>query len=227
MSGEPALGRAVRLHLAQDVRARVTRAIRDGGFRPGEQLVESRIATEMGVSRAPVREAFRLMADAGLVEFIPGRGCFVPQPTTGTLLELVQLRAIVEGAAARLVAAQRDASVLANLRLVFEELEEAALRDDIDLVGERDWTFHQSLCEASGSALLAKTWFQLRDSISLFMSYKNPIYRDRVELIEHHRELLECLERAGPATADRVFRSHILSAGYGRVGEELPTEWVD
>jgi len=93
--------------LAGDAADRIRESILSGGFRPGEHLVEARIAQQLNVSRGPVREAFKLLRAEGLVEEEPRRGTFVVRLEADDVREIYQLRAAIEGQAARLLTESR------------------------------------------------------------------------------------------------------------------------
>ncbi|MBI3513028.1 MAG: GntR family transcriptional regulator, partial [Proteobacteria bacterium] len=93
-------------------------AILAGRYRPGERLVEDRLAAEYGGSRVPVREALKTLAGEGLVELAPHRGACVADLAQGEVEELVEVRATLEGLNARLAARRRDPDILPLLRAV-------------------------------------------------------------------------------------------------------------
>src|SRR5690348_9417520 len=79
-----------------------------GEFEPGERLAEERLSEELGVSRMPVREALRALAAEGMVTIAPRRGASITAYTPAQILELVEVRATLEGLNARLAAKRHD-----------------------------------------------------------------------------------------------------------------------
>jgi DNA-binding GntR family transcriptional regulator len=219
------LGKVPRVTLTQAIGTRLALAIREGRIAPGERLVEAQLARDLGTSRGPVREALRLLAQSGLIEFRAESGCFVSKPSLSDVAEMVQMRALLEGISARVVAANRSGEVLDRLRATVDDLEAAAHRGDVHAVRELDWRFHEVLCRSAGLAPLLKAWYQMRDTIRLFMSTANPRYGDLAELVESHRRLLEVLGRSEPDFAERKFRAQILEAGYSLLGQAVPELW--
>src|SRR4051812_42245246 len=86
------------------VTAELRRLILAGVLKPGERLVEDRLAERLGVSRTPVREAIRVLAREGFVEVTPGRGAAVANPPREEAEELFDVRMALEGLTARLAA---------------------------------------------------------------------------------------------------------------------------
>jgi DNA-binding GntR family transcriptional regulator len=101
----------------------IRQRIMDGSFAPGAALREEMLAAEIGVSRTPVRDALRRLLADGLVESTRNRGTFVAEITTDNLLEVHQLRAMLEGFAARRAAARITAGELAELRRLADAME--------------------------------------------------------------------------------------------------------
>src|SRR5262249_3179327 len=111
--------------LAEDAADRIRESILSGGFRPGEHLAEARIAQQPNVSRGPVREAFKLLRADGLVEEEPRRGTFVVRLEVSDVREIYQLRAAIEGKAARLLAEARPPEAITELGALSSRIEDA------------------------------------------------------------------------------------------------------
>src|SRR5919202_6810584 len=101
-----------------------------GDFGLGERLVEARIARQLQISRGPVREALRQLRAEGLVREEPRRGVFVVDLTVDDVREIYELRAAIEGRAARLVILARNFAALDQLRDILRQLKQAADDDD-------------------------------------------------------------------------------------------------
>src|SRR5579871_4359753 len=98
---------------------RLAEALREamaaGRYKPGERLIEDRLAEEMGVSRIPVREALRVLSAEGWVDITPRRGATVAALSRAVALEMIEVRATLEGLNARLAARHRDDRIVAEL----------------------------------------------------------------------------------------------------------------
>src|SRR5258706_5751870 len=104
--------------LVEVVIQQITHAIVTGRLQPGDKLVEVQMGKQLGVSRAPLREAFQRLEQIGLVEKIPNRGTFVSTLTERDIKELHNVRELLEGLAARLVAERRDPQAVTQMGLM-------------------------------------------------------------------------------------------------------------
>jgi DNA-binding GntR family transcriptional regulator len=130
--------------------------IASGGLGPGTWLREHTVATSLGLSRTPVREALRLLAAEGVVELVHNRGARVVSWSAEDIDEAYRLRALIEGYGAGLAAARADAACVAELRSLQERYEQAlgraGSRSRRRPSGNDD--FHAAVLAASGSARL-------------------------------------------------------------------------
>src|SRR5579884_3069963 len=120
--------RTYRLDVVESIRS----AIHTGLLKGGTPLVERRIAEEMGISRAPVREALRQLEEEGLVVNIPFKGWYVTEVTPKAMAEIVSLRKAIEGFAAERAIAEASAADLRDLQRLHADMERAAKKDDAD-----------------------------------------------------------------------------------------------
>lgn len=133
--------RDVHRTLREVVADEIREMIRRGDLRPGERLLEDRLAEQLGVSRNPVREAIRALENTGLVEVIPRRGAHVATLDPERAVKLLELRSVLEAFAAQLAAQRRTAEQLEEIRAVLAGIKTApALAAAVAaLVDERDW----------------------------------------------------------------------------------------
>ena len=135
--------------------------------RQGTFVNEQAIATEVGVSRTPVREALLILASDGLVQMLPQRGAYIPAITAREIYELFDLRGVLERHAANTIITGSGDPV-SGLREIISDQERIAGRDGHGLDDAREFIdadrhFHQELVDAAGSALLSRTYAGLRD----------------------------------------------------------------
>nr|BFE78263.1 hypothetical protein GCM10020093_008640 [Planobispora longispora] len=128
-----------------------------GRYAPGARLGEVELAETLGVSRTPVREALRRLQAEGLVEVVANRGARVAEHPAGDLETVFELRARIEGLAARQAAAVATAEDADRLHGIAVALREHAERHDLDAVYRLNADFHQGLVRLGGSAVLAQS----------------------------------------------------------------------
>jgi len=154
--------------LRQEVTLAIEKAILLGAIAPGQRLVEADVAHQMGISKAPVREALRSLEQLGLVVNRPRRGTFVT-PITATLAgEAFSLRALLETYAARLAVQTVTESHLTRMRQYLEY--SAEVWDDYPARIEYDLKMHDVLFELSGHRQLQQAWGNLRSQVQLLLT---------------------------------------------------------
>lgn len=156
---------------AQSGRDRALARLREIIADPASQgtfVNEQQLATEVGVSRTPVREALLILASLGLVELLPKRGAYVPPLSGREITELLDLRATLERHAVdrALAAGLNPAEAMAAILDRQHALSDGAAGEDVARLAEfidLDRQFHQTLVDAAGSRLLSQTYGGLRE----------------------------------------------------------------
>jgi DNA-binding GntR family transcriptional regulator len=224
-AGKPALEPlAAPRSLAEDAADRIREQILAGGFRPGEHLVEAKIAQQLNVSRGPVREAFKLLRADGLVEEEPRRGTFVVRLDAQDVREIYQLRAAIEGRAASLLAAARGDAALAELRELADRIDAAVRARDMAAVSNADVAFHEALCRLSGNRRLEEVFARYVPMLRGLLRLDERVYRSLDEIALQHRPLLDAIESGDADLAADLFARHSEQAGELIAGyiESLP-----
>lgn len=187
-------------------------AVIDGRLEPGQRLKEEELARELGISRTPVREALLVLQTEGLLESAPNRGATVRTFEADDLDDLYQLRAVLEGFAARRAAARITDAELALLSESNERFVRLRDADEIaDLVRE-NVRFHDAILAAAGSERLTQL---VRGVIQLPLVYRSYFwYSPEQKLIsEHyHRQLTAALAVRDAERAELVMKEHVLEA---------------
>jgi DNA-binding GntR family transcriptional regulator len=193
--------------LREQVKDVLLQRIASGELKPGERLVETRIAQELGTSQAPVREALRDLQLLRLVESEPFRGSRVRVFGQEELIEVYPVRASLEELAARL-AAEKLGGDVSGLEAELGAMKEAVRRDDTHALVEHDVAFHRLIVEAAGNSVLKQCWQSLgvesRITISLYGTYMDP-----TQAAERHQKLIDPIRDQNPAAAGREARKHV------------------
>ena len=184
-----------------------------GDFRLGERLVESRMAQQLQISRGPVREALKQLRAEGLVREEPRRGFFIVDLTVEDLREIYELRAAIEGRAARLVIVNRDLAALEELRGILRRLRRATDENDRSSFTRLDLAFHEKLCFLSGNSKLHQIFVGYAAVLGmLFRLEVDRIYtsQDSLEsLWGEHRVLFEAIESLDVKLAEEACDEHL------------------
>jgi DNA-binding GntR family transcriptional regulator len=201
--------------LRQDVLEALRTGILTNRIRPGARLLEVDVATQMGVSRAPVREAIRQLEQEGLVEFFPHRGAVVIGLPEDEIDAIYQLRALIEEQAIARVSQHAAAESVATLDELVARMERALATRDTESLAELDLTFHQAIVELSGFSLLRHIWSSL-DGLVRLRSYQTLDRPGRAaeyflaDSATSHAQLVEAIRRGDPVAASAAIRAHIL-----------------
>lgn len=139
------------------------KALLAGRYRPGERLVEDRLARDFGVSRIPVREAIRALASEGLLEVTARQGAMVPSLTPAHARELMEVRAAIEGITARLAAQRHEPQIIDRLNDILKRGMKAVAARQLSLLSELNDQFHNALAEAGSNRVLMDLMRSLRD----------------------------------------------------------------
>lgn len=197
--------------LREQVKERLLERILAGEYRPGDRLVETRIAQELGTSQAPVREALRDLELLRFVESEPFRGARVREVSPSELAEIYPVRAALEEVAGR-EAAVRLAGDTEELQRELGAMRRAAADGDLHRLVEHDVAFHRLIVEASGNGILLDVWTSLRVEVrTIITALRTGI--DHRELAETHVPVLEALAARDPDRAGAAIRRHIEEFG--------------
>ena len=214
--------------LSQDILLCLRSGILNGEIPPGTRLLEIPLATELGVSRGPVREALRQLEQEGLVEFFPHRGAIVVGVADSEIETIYAIRALLEERAFAKACRTIDDAELDGLATTVEKMIEASYAGDVAAVTEHDMRFHGRIVELSGFSYLRRLWTSIDGVVRLRAASqaRRPELADtgsaREWLTEpsiEHRELVEALRTRRPAAAAKAARAHVTRA-LERVHEE-------
>ena len=199
--------------------------IRNGALTPGARLREIELAERMGISRTPVREAIRQLEADGLVAHLPRQGATIRSLDHAEMVELYEMRAVLEGTAARLAARAASDIELAELVALNDDLAQAPAGTQ---AREINRIFHRTLIEAARNRFLIKAMSALQKTLLILgpTTLADPA-RAEAAVAEHSAVLKALLARDG-AQAEAVMRAHVEGALSARIrgmrGRDLPME---
>lgn len=197
-------------------------SILNGELKLGQPLVESDIATQLGVSRAPVREAVQILASKGLVDVVAYKGAHVRVLDAQEVHEVYSLRSVLEGFAAERLASHNTPADLAELRGICHDMLLAAKTGVYNHLLETDEAFHRTLVKLARHGLLYDAWNDLSMRVRQIMALSNLQFVDTTEIFFNHLPIVEALEAKDQARAASLVRSHILSSATFVVQSRLP-----
>jgi GntR family transcriptional regulator, gluconate operon transcriptional repressor len=194
---------------ADEIRTQILR----GGFKPGQHLVEAKIAHELDISRGPVREAFKLLRAEGLLKEEPRRGTFVVSLSAQDVRDIYGLRGALEGRAARLLTRSQDPAVLDALRDSLEAIDAAVAKGDAVAASRADLAFHETLCRLCGNGRIYEVFMRYVPTLRGLLRLDEHVLGSLDEISSQHRDLVGAIEAGDEDRATECFREHAEHAG--------------
>ena len=177
-------------------------AILRGELKPGERLMEIKLANKLGVSRTPIREAIRKLELEGLV-------LMIPEITEKSLNDVLEVRKALEELAVQLACERMDEEGLEALKKAAKEFEESLGSEDVTRIAEADVAYHDIICRSTDNQRL----------MQLLNNFREQMYRYRVEylkkkecypqLLREHQAIIEAIEKSNKETASEIMGQHI------------------
>lgn len=198
-----------RIGLSQQIRDRLLGRIMSGALKPGDRLVELRIAGEMATSQAPVREALRELEAMGVVETLRNKGARVRVITDAELRQIYDVRAQLEGYAAELAAAA-GAPVKSKLIACIRAMRKAARQSDSVGFAGHNSEFHRIIVECTGNRVLLDLWESLNVRMRTMVNVSRSS-RNLLALAESHLPIVETISAGDSARARLAARDHVLA----------------
>ncbi len=194
--------------LADQIKARLVDQIANGTLKPGDRLIELRIAKEFGTSQAPVREALRALEASGLIAFRRNRGAVVRKVEREEIIEIYAVRAELEGFAVAQMARWGAAAPLAKL---CDQMDAAVAKSDFALFADLNARFHHSIVDAASNATLLRLWETLDVQTRSIANIRNDA-SNLPNAVRQHREIVAAVENGDSDLARKLLVEHINSA---------------
>jgi len=198
--------------LASAAQEAIERLILDGTIAPGAKLTEAWLSERLGVSRGPIREAFRMLEEAGLVRQEKNRGVFVRDIPHDEAAEIYDLRAMMDELVGRRLAESVTAAQMKALRAIVEGMEQAVRADDRDAYHLLNLQFHDRLVEFAGNRKLATIYSKLVKELAL---YRRRNLVDRAVLPQsaaEHRAIVKAIASGDAEQAGQAMYHHVMES---------------
>ena len=181
-----------------------------GQIAPGERMMEEETSKDLGVSRTPVREAFKRLEKEGLVEIKPRRGAFATQISKKDLIEILDIREVLETMAAEQACVNMKKAQKDKLKSIAEKHRDAVADNDFTKMVDYDTEFHEVLVEGSNNKTLINFIEQLSELVLRFryVFYENQKRPQKVA--EEHARIMEAIMSGDSETAGAETKNHIM-----------------
>jgi len=192
------------------VQQEIERLINEGELGPGDKLTEASLAERLGVSRGPVREAFRVLEEVGLVQLEKNRGVYVRQIPLEEALEIFDLRAMMEAYVGSTLAVNASEEQLGQLRTLVVQMEHAVKVEDEATYYRLNVEFHEAMVSYAGNKKLIGMYRKLTRELSLFRRRNFSDHALLVTSVNEHRDILDAIGSRNAAKAAEALRQHVL-----------------
>jgi phosphonate utilization transcriptional regulator len=205
------------------VQAELERMIVSGELQPGAKLTEMTLAARLGVSRGPLREAFRMLEEAGLVRTEKNRGVFVRDIPLDEAVEIFDLRAAMEELVGRQLAQRITSAQLKEVRAMVDAMERAVKADDLRSYHLLNLQFHDRLVDMAGNRKLVAIYRKLIKELSLFRRMNLAHLAEGGQLpvsAGEHRAIVKAIASGDVQAAGRAMSDHVLESKARMVSQQ-------
>ncbi|MFK7692727.1 GntR family transcriptional regulator [Paenibacillus sp. HJGM_3] len=195
-------------NISEDIVELIKQQIVDGELNPGERIVETKMAKELGISQTPVREAIRQLSGEGIIKIVTNKGPIVREFHMRDVFEIYSLRAVLEGLSIRLATYNATEKDIRHLQEFYEAMKAKLHDDTVASLLTESLYIHQSIIRLSNHERLASMYKSIAFQITLvnrILGKKST----KAKEVEQHWELIEALIGRDPDEAEKVMRRHI------------------
>lgn len=175
-------------------------------LKPGQKIIQEEIAKDLGVSRTPVLKVLQMLESEYLVQNIPRRGYYVREISTKEMMDVFDLREVLERFAVRLVASKAKDSDIESIKDCFLPFMKPEATINFEEYEKADQRFHRLIKEKSGNILLSR--IELTDHVHI-LAYQRGLLRPPIETLPEHEDIIKALENRNADAAEEAMRLHI------------------
>jgi phosphonate utilization transcriptional regulator len=198
--------------LSSAAQQEIERMILAGELAPGTKLAEAWLSERLGVSRGPIREAFRMLEEAGLVRQEKNRGVFVRDIPVDEAIEIYDLRAVMDELVGRRLAGRLATEQLRRARAIVENMDQAARSGDVDAYHLLNLEFHDALVEFAGNRKMAAIYRKLVKELALFRRRNLGDAGVLPHSAAEHRQILKAIASGDAEAAGRAMYDHVIES---------------
>lgn len=183
--------------------------ITSGRLKPGEKLKEFEISGSFGVSRSPVREAFRILEIEGLVDLIPRKGAYIHEITNEDVKEIYQIREMVEGFAGYLATENMSDEDIAEVGQLWLKMKSLTASGDFENYLAASSDFHNKIIICAKNKRIVEIYHGIRTSIKFLRSYILSSGKRTDSSLSEHQEIVQAIKRRDKDLVEKMSREHV------------------
>ena len=187
----------------------IRKAIVKGELPPGTRLVEAALVKQLGVSRVPLREAFRVLEGEGLVTIHPHRGTIISELSDVELKDLFAVRALFEGYAAQTLAEYHNEEVIRGLERMIVEMKGAVSSQQFDTYYGLAGSFHEMMIGGCGNSILIRQYDQIKRQLHRYQAVMSGLPESPKKSIAEHSKIIKAIRAGDGHAAAEAAQKHI------------------
>ena len=199
--------------LSEDIAQSIKTAIIKGKFKPGEKIPEGELAESMGISRTPLREAFRKLENEGFIQIIPRKGAVVADIDADEAISLYEIKSTLEGLAARLAAKNMKPKDISKLEKINDELKELIDKNDLESFYKVHTKFHEGFVKMCGNKRLIQMISNLNDHFNRFGIISLTLPGQFENAISQHAEIIKGFKSDDQNLVEERVRTNVMTGG--------------
>ena len=199
--------------LSEDIADSIKTAIIKGKFKPGEKISEGELAESMGISRTPLREAFRKLENEGFIQIIPRKGAVVTGIDAEEAINLYEIKSTLEGLAARLAANKMKDKDIGKLEKINDELKELIDKNDLESFYRVHTRFHEGFVKLCGNKRLIQMISNLNDHFNRFGIISLTLPGQFENAIWQHTQIIEAFKSGDQNLVEEKVKTNVMTGG--------------
>ena len=184
-------------------------AIVTGQFKLGEPLSEIQLASSMGISKTPVREALAQLRIEGLVKIVPQSGTFVFTLSSREVVKMSELRSLLEMEALRLAFELNQQEFVEDLKAIVKKMAKAQNKGDVAEYLKLDTEFHEQLFKHCDNQYIADAYSRIEGKIAALRTHLSSLPQHTLLSFEEHQAFVDAIEQSDLRKAEQILDKHI------------------
>lgn len=198
-------------NISEELVGYIKQQILNGELNPGDRIVETKLARELGISQTPVREALRQLQGEGVVSILPNKGPIVRTLDIDDAYEIYSIRSMLEGLAIRLATQHASDEEMTKLEQFYNQMKSKLSDDSVMYLLHDSSHIHETIIRLSGHSRLISMYKSISFQISLINRLVG-VKSTKQKEVDEHLELIEALKSRNPDQAEETMRRHIFNA---------------
>lgn len=197
------------VNLDQKVYSQLKAMILDQNLKPGSKIYQEKLADELGISRTPLVNALKKLEQEHLIIAVPRRGFYARHFSKEEMINIFELREVLEGLAARRAAIRISENQIQKLRNFFKDFKTFEDNGSLEKYAKEDRRFHNYLIKIGGDDLLSsilETYSVI--TFSYLVGFRGGLVRPPRETIQEHLSIIEAIAKKNPEIAESTVRLH-------------------